>query len=749
MKEIDIHIKNGYGILEFKHKFTFDSNSSFYALYAQNGTMKSSFAKVLNDYSVGEATKDKLFNIPGECSVSGIANKDILSFPCFDNGAELSDEAEKLVSNDEAKKAYDEALKETEAAYTAFISKLLETTQSKGTDDVAIVEAMYRTFVDTNATPTITIPAIIQLLKSSTPEIEKGSGLFADVSYARFTHSNFTKFIENKKYLGFFEELAKAYDEFRKSPTYYRKGFDASSATKLIKELKDSKYFDAEHAVSLKDAQGNTGKPIQTAKDLEAALKTDLDIILEEYPHLKAQLNALIKDFSVGTNGDVRTIFEDNTKRQLLVFMGNRDRFYKNMWYGYLSVCQEEIANLLETHERSSEKIKKALEEAENAISEWEQVKDIFNERFRNLPYEIHITNKPDAIVNDLIKPVFEVRFENPRDPSSPYREKPDNYNRLQTLSSILSNGERKALYLLNVIFRLRNQIKEDRETLIIFDDIIESFDYKNKYAFFEYLQDLSEEDNKLYTIVLTHNFDFYRLIYEKIHPRNDEQFKLILKAKNGDLTAETMFNPHIFSDIKERASAGDKLAWAALIPLARNITEYKHNSLHAHYLELTKCLHVMPSILDIGSIQPIIEEYTGVSTNPFSNTDVVHDILTNSADTISGETDGSFDLYKNFVLAMAIRIQIERYIIDHITDVQYQGVVAKSKNQTRGLLKVYYSNSPDPHKQTMRPLFNRAVMIIDGSIHINSFMYEPLVDMGTWELKEMYSDIVDAISNA
>jgi hypothetical protein len=38
--------------------------------------------------------------------------------------------------------------------------------------------------------------------------------------------------------------------------------------------------------------------------------------------------------------------------------------------------------------------------------------------------------------------------------------------------------------------------------------------------------------------------------------------------------------------------------------------------------------------------------------------------------------------------------------------------------------------------------MFNKAAVIVDGTIHINSFMYEPLVDVGTWEMKKMFNDI-------
>ena len=53
-----------------------------------------------------------------------------------------------------------------------------------------------------------------------------------------------------------------------------------------------------------------------------------------------------------------------------------------------------------------------------------------------------------------------------------------------------LSTGERKAFYILNIIFVVEARMKEGAETLIVIDDLADSFDYQNKYAIIEYLND-------------------------------------------------------------------------------------------------------------------------------------------------------------------------------------------------------------------------------------------------------------------
>lgn len=47
---------------------------------------------------------------------------------------------------------------------------------------------------------------------------------------------------------------------------------------------------------------------------------------------------------------------------------------------------------------------------------------------------------------------------------------------------------------------------------MFVIDDIADSFDYKNKHAIIQYLQDISEEP-RFHQIILAHNFDFFRTI--------------------------------------------------------------------------------------------------------------------------------------------------------------------------------------------------------------------------------------------
>lgn len=748
MKSIQIEIKNSYGIVDFNHNFEYKGDTkegccNFYGLYAQNGTMKSSFAKTLLNRSKGLTISDEIYNILGSCTVSGIEPENILSYPSYDGRVYLSESATHLVANQEAKKVYAEASKDVIETFSKLKSKISEVTKTKDDGSETVIEDYYRRFVSKEQVDSVTLPAVITLLRANLSEIKQGKIQFCDMPLSVFNSDNFRKFITKKEYRGTFDRLVKAYDEMRSSPTYFREGFDSSSAYTLIKALDKSKYFKAKHGVVLRDNEDKTTESINSKEELETYLKTDFDRIIEKYPGLESALNRLIADFSVGTKGEVRRIIEDKSRRDILLFMGDEDRFYKNMWFGYLRGCVEEIENLLKVHDYSKSKIEEALEKADKADTEWKDVIDIFNDRFSSLPYRIDIANKKDAIVEDLVSPIFEFKFRNPRNPSMPYRERPDNLGQLSVLGRVLSNGERKALYLLNIIFDVKKKLKDGVDTLLVLDDVVESFDYRNKYAFFEYLQELASQNSHLYIISLTHNFDFFRLVYEKLYPKNKKQFRLVISDENNNLSAEEMFDSRVFGNYKKDA-ATDKSAWVTMIPFARNIVEFQHDKTHDDYKELTRALHTMSSNVTVGDIQQCLQSIISVTDTPFDKSLNIHEAIILHAKEVAADTSDGFSLKNNLVLAIGTRLCIERYIISKISEEDYINAVSKERDLTRKLLILYSNNCSDPNKQTYLKMFNKAAAIVDGTIHINSFMYEPLVDVGTWEMKKMFNEIYD-----
>ena len=55
----------------------------------------------------------------------------------------------------------------------------------------------------------------------------------------------------------------------------------------------------------------------------------------------------------------------------------------------------------------------------------------------------------------------------------------------------------------MNVIFEIEARKTANQETLVIVDDLADSFDYRNKYAIIRYLKDISEDG--LFKLLIGH----------------------------------------------------------------------------------------------------------------------------------------------------------------------------------------------------------------------------------------------------
>lgn len=72
------------------------------------------------------------------------------------------------------------------------------------------------------------------------------------------------------------------------------------------------------------------------------------------------------------------------------------------------------------------------------------------------------------------------------------------------SLLKVLSQGERRALYILNILFEIETRRKQGAVTILVVDDIADSFDYKNKYAIIEHLKDIVDSGQFLCIFLFT-----------------------------------------------------------------------------------------------------------------------------------------------------------------------------------------------------------------------------------------------------
>lgn len=314
----------------------------------------------------------------------------------------------------------------------------------------------------------------------------------------------------------------------------------------------------------------------------------------------------------------------------------------------------------------------------------------------------------------------------------------------------ILSKGELRAFYTLQLLFAIEKMKKDGRqEHLLVFDDISDSYDYKNKYAMVEYLCDL-KGNNRFKLIILTHNFDFYRTIASRLGVKRNSIY-MAYKDVNEEIKfhkAEYLKDP--FKYIKGKADKPE--FFIAMIPLARNLIEYTKDIEaglpQTDYINLTSCLHIKNETanLTVNDIEQIMVRNMDVPHLPTSqtNTNIKEYIITTADNLCQQPTLDEINIENKIVLSVAVRIKAEDYMIAQLKEVMQSGDFSAfyngiTSNQTFELTKKFSELcSPSPN---IHLLLKEVNMITPENIHLNSFMFEPLIDMSVWRLKELYQE--------
>jgi energy-coupling factor transporter ATP-binding protein EcfA2 len=300
-----------------------------------------------------------------------------------------------------------------------------------------------------------------------------------------------------------------------------------------------------------------------------------------------------------------------------------------------------------------------------------------------------------------------------------------------------LSNGEKRALYILNIIFEVEARKAANQNTLFIIDDIADSFDYKNKYAIIEYLKELGEE-NLFRQVILSHNFDFYRTVVGRLNVTRKHRMFAIKTNDEVSLTEE-FYQKSPFA--RWRTELTDDTKLVASIPFLRNLAEFSGDN--ASFNKLTSLLHVMAdtdtiTVADLeGLIKGILKDQTALRLN--NPAGKVIDLIRQVASTIAGNAVDNHALENKIVLSIAIRLKAEDLMITRISDEAF--VTKITSNQTIKLTKRFKADFPNEREAIQ--LFEQVNLMTPENIHLNSFMYEPILDMAADHLKKLYQKLL------
>ena len=177
-----------------------------------------------------------------------------------------------------------------------------------------------------------------------------------------------------------------------------------------------------------------------------------------------------------------------------------------------------------------------------------------------------------------------------------------------------------------------------------------------------------------------------------------------------------------------------------ACIPFMRNLIEYTRGDADPDYITLTSLLHWKSdsSTITQKTLDDIYNKLFPASTGAYADLNKpVTDLITQEANAcLQANTGANFE--NKIALAIAIRLAAERFMVSKIANPDF--VAGIDENQTQTLLKEFqrlHSGEVD----AIRTLRN-VVLMTPENIHLNAFMYEPILDMSDEHLRKLYRDV-------
>lgn len=718
MNKLKVKLENCYGIKKLEKDFNFSENNT-YAIYAPNGVMKTSFAKTFQDLSQDNISSDLIFpNRETKRSIKKdsqdeLSSKEVFVIEPYNQGF-LSEKISTLLVNGDLRSKYETIHTKIDIEKNALLKELKELSGLRNDIEREISE----TFTGSDKKLLTSFDRVEkEVLDESPPN-------FSEISYKKVFNEKSLKFIETNDFERDIKDYITNYNKLLEDSKYFKKGiFNHNNATTIAKNLVDNGFFKADHTVSL-NSNGEK-KEIKSKEELEGIIQEEKDKILNNPTLIKA-FEAI--DKKLKANQDLRE-FRDYllSNKNILQELGNIRVFKEKLWISYLKQKKEFYKSFLCEYKEAGNELGKIIKEAKKQETHWRQVVNIFNKRF-SVPFKLIVENQDDVILKREVPNISFMFVEQEEEK----RVKQDD------LLKALSSGEKKALYILNIIFEVEARRKNNHDTLFIVDDIADSFDYKNKYAIVEYLRDISRE-RKFYQIILSHNFDFFRTVQSRfVVPYKNCLF--VEKEKNETKIKNASYINNPFKNDWIR-NLNDDRKLIASIPFIRNIIEYTDGSEDEDYLKMSSILHFKDGSDDIKKsfLENIFRKKFPIldSLSLDDKNKGVLELIFELADKCLDSTE-SINLENKIVLSIAIRLRAEKIMLEKLDNTE-----TNSTNQTGKLLESFKIKfCDDPSSLETIKLLEQVTLMTPENIHLNSFMYEPIIDMSDEHLKNLYKNI-------
>ncbi len=693
-------VENAFGIKSLHLNLENDKKMYQELIYSKNGSFKTSFSNTLYNLSNGtlENVFDRLTDEKAILDISILENgKEIKN---FDNrfvvfSREIYEQHSKLLSDYSSEletltidKKNSEYINELLTEETIEI-KLQIDNYLKGTGlNFEILLDMFSNLEDGY------LDRIIQLLNTiinheaqdiseiNIKKIYQKAYDIVDQSEFQSKISNYIQVLENKINAQLFD-----------------KNFNENNCLQFINNVDKAKYLSEtkSRGLFLKD------KVYYDIDEVKKIFEEEIKKISKD-PEIIEQSKEITK--LMGTAKESEFLKESIQKNPLLVKQLSAGR--KNILLSYLKSSSIDYNYWLEVVKKAKKELNNVLKIAQDKQTNFERAIEIYKNRFHPI-FDIKIVNKAESMLG-IKTPT--ITFYHNRYCEIPVSE--------TKLSQILSSGEKTTLNILKFIVEYENCKKY--HPFIILDDIVETFDYSNRYAFMEYINDLVNLD--VPTIVMTHNFEFYRTVSKRI-----PKLRKSVASANSNGVVDIQTNNRINKNMENVLKCSNIYDFFCAIPYLREIKtilleDTKTLDSCLHYKENTSKLQIKDILLQFPS--------NAIKSLKIDENDIYMEKLFEIADSLSGFDD--FDIVKKTILSLSCRLLIERKIIAN----NFNLLTNINTNQTAQLLDLYGEKLfPNVKK------YLEAVQLSTPEfIHANAFMYEPLIDINGKYLFELYNQI-------
>lgn len=721
MNSLKVELANCHGIRALDATLDFGDGNTV-AIYAPNGTMKTSFARTFKDLALGQDTVDQVF--PDRASSRQITDEngrvpnpdDVAVVLSYDEELGPTELTSTLLVNPELRKEYESLQVDLIDARDALVSALVSQAGTKQ-DVIATVSRVFTQSEDRFFDALIRVSYEIEQLDDA-----RFSELPHDLLFNDKVATALKGTEVQAQLAAYVNRLNQLLDE---STFFNRESFTYYNATNVTKSLGANGFFAANHSLLLH----GESEPRQITSDADLQeLITDEKSRISDDAALRKKLDGVER--AVQRNADTRKFFEFIANREdLLPEFANLKNFQQDVWKSYLKTHEEAFHRVVECYKGTEARRKEIERQAATESTQWDKVIRIFNERFF-VPFTLRAENKHRVALGQEKMPKLVFEFNDGDDSTGVERDE---------LLSVLSNGEKKALYILNVLFEMEARKASGRETIFVIDDLADSFDYKNKYAIIQYLKEMADQANfKL--ILLTHNFDFFRTL----RSRQVVGYSKCFMAQKGE--GKVTINPalHInnpFINVFKSNFFSDGMQRIASIPFVRNIIEYTKGDSDPDYLKLTSLLHwkTDSEAIENAELDRIFNEtfQSGKKKSWKSANRSVIDLLFEQAEVALGADEG-INFENKIVLSIATRIVAEQHMVAKLADSTFTDGI--TRNQTQTLFQEYKARGCGT-SDSLRAL-DDVVLMTPENIHVNSFMYEPIIDLSDTALRDLYGRV-------